>query len=247
MKINIILRKFRTLTNIIKYAILEKTFIGKLKYLYFDKGCQDLMICFAALPPREKPLYNFVKGFDKLPLDRLYIGDYWGYRGSYYLYENGSTHPYKQTCELIDFILSKKNYRNVYTAGTSKGGTAALIFGMKYNVKCIFTGACQYHIGSFVNIPVHEKIFKGMMGLYAGEKEEAFLNNYISNMIDIVNFHGKIHLLYSKLEHTYPEHIKFLIDKLNVKNINVVEVEKSFKNHGDVGNYFIPYVLNYFK
>ena len=70
------------------------------------------MICFAALPPKEKPLYNFVKSFDKLPLDRLYIGDYWGYRGSYYLYENGSTHPYKQTCELIDFILSRKNGKN---------------------------------------------------------------------------------------------------------------------------------------
>ena len=113
MKIKIILRKFRTLTNIIKYAILEKSFRGKLKYLFFDKGSQDLMICFAALPPKEKPLYNFVKGFDKLPLDRLYIGDYWGYRGSYYLYENGSLISLQIDTE-SDIYYQKQDFERAY-------------------------------------------------------------------------------------------------------------------------------------
>ena len=248
MNFTLLKRKLRTLSNIIKYKFLENKYSGKLKYLYFPKGSDTLVICFSALPPKTKPLYNFVKSFDDFSVDRVYLGDYWGYRGSYYLYERGKNYPERITSSFIDYIIKKGRYSKVYTAGTSKGGTAALYFGLKHHVDGVFSGACQYYIGSFVNIPVHIKIFKGMMGKNAGKKEEDILNNVMPQMVSTTGG-GKIpeiHLIYSKKEHTYPEHIEHLISKLNESQIPFVDIERDFELHGDVGTYFIPYVRDYF-
>ena len=95
-----IVNKFRTLCNYIKFKILEHTFKtkdGVLKYLFFSKNSDTLLIVFAAFPPKDFPVYNNVKGFKDLPMDRLYIADTWGYRASYYLYENGNDIPNRLT------------------------------------------------------------------------------------------------------------------------------------------------------
>ena len=161
-------RKLKTLFNAIKYKLLEKEYLtqqGRAKYLYFSNNKFDsLLICFSAFPPNEKPLYNYVNSLSSLQMDRLYISDSWGYRASYYLFEDGEQTPYIVTKKLIDKILQSKEYKHVYTAGTSKGGTAAIYYGLIYNVDAIFSGACQYFIGRYLNIPAHIKVLERMMG-----------------------------------------------------------------------------------
>lgn len=99
-------RKLKTLSNIIKFRIQEKSYNG-VKYLYYtnNNDCDTLLISFSAMPPTNVRLYNNVKGLSKLPFDRLYINDTWGYRGSYYMYENGELTPYSKTCALIEKII----------------------------------------------------------------------------------------------------------------------------------------------
>lgn len=93
----VIKRKIKTLINTIKYSLLEKNFNveeGCTKYLlYRKKKYNSLLICFSAFPPGEKPLYNYVNSLSSLQMDRIYICDSWGYRASYYLYENGAQTP----------------------------------------------------------------------------------------------------------------------------------------------------------
>lgn len=244
MTLRIFFRKVRTLSNIIKYRLLEKRFgRGKLRYLFYRRKSETLMICFSAFPPREKPIYNYVRGFKDFNMDRLYIGDYWGYRGSYYLYENGKDHPYAQTKALIEHIIEKGKYKTIYTAGTSKGGAAALYYGLLFNVNEVFSGACQYYIGNWLGVEVHRKILEGMMGSNAGLDEIKKLNEIIPDMVR-KNYGSTttVHLVYSKLEHTYQEHIEYLVNDLKAQNINLIEHECFFENHDDVGHYFLPYV-----
>ena len=140
-----------------------------------------------------------MKGFKHLPVSRLYIKDTWGYRGSYYLYENGSNSPFLKTCALIEKILNEGQYSNIITMGTSKGGTAALIFGLKYNASNIFSGACQFHIGDYLSVPTHKRILEAMRGRIKRENMIELLNRTLPNTI--IKYSGNastVHLIYSK-------------------------------------------------
>lgn len=120
-----------------------------------------MLIIFAGFATGDKRMYNYVRSLRDLNIDKLYILDTWGFRGSYYLYENGSSQPMLATDKIIEHYLSRKKYRNVYTAGTSKGGTAALYFGLKHKVKAVFSGACQYNLGTYLSCEKHLPIFMG--------------------------------------------------------------------------------------
>lgn len=117
------------------------------------------------------------------------------------------------------------------------------MFGLVFNAEKIMAGACQYHLGTYLNTPDHKPIFEGMMGIGASTEEENYLN---AVMPRIIEEHRKtdsiVYLLYSKQEHTYEEDIKDLLVDLKRNNINVVEKEEFFTNHGDVGYFFIPFV-----
>lgn len=111
------------------------------------------------------------------------------------------------------------------------------------NADKILAGACQYHIGSYLNTPDRYSIFEGMMGKNASKAEEQELNDVMPKIIeDHKGSKACIYLLYSKQEHTYEDDIKDLITDLRNNQISVVEKEEFFTNHGDVGYYFIPYV-----
>ncbi len=218
--------KIHTIYNILKYKMLENSWKG-VKYLHYKSGRKTLLIIFSAMPPNNIRVYNYVRGLNKLPLDRLYIKDTWGYRGSYYLYENGEMEPYQKTCCLIEKIIREGNYENIITAGTSKGGSSAIIFGLKYNAIHIFSGACQYHIGDYLGIPIHSDILKAMKGNLEDKEIIDRLNRFFLSTINQYGniWNGNLHLIYSKQEHTYKEHLVDLIDQLKRNNINIIEKE----------------------
>ena len=240
--------KFRTVYNYFKFKLLEKRKEGG-RYLFFKStNPYSLMIVFQAFPPTDKPIYNYVNGFSSLNMDRLYIGDYWGYKGSYYLYENGSDKPYKTTCNIIKKIIDKGNYKHIYTAGSSKGGTSAIIFGLKFRVDQIFAGACQYHIGSYL-LKANKNILYAMMS-----KDDKDLNEYVAKLDAVMprlilqsDKTSKIHILYSKKDPTYEEHIVDLLKILKGNEYCVCEKEEFFENHNDVGNPFKDYVVSVLK
>lgn len=235
------------LFNILKIRMVEKNW-GGVKYIYYkNHSSSSLLICFSAFPPTNLRLYNNIRGFSKIAVDRLYIGDTWGYRGSYYLYENGQDSPYRKTTAIIDHVLKSKHYHNIYTAGTSKGGSAAIIYGLKYNVDAVFAGACQFYIGNWLSPSVHRTILDKMRGPISVKSFVTLMNEYMKTCIkENRNKDTIVHLLYSKKEHTYQQHIIDLIHELKNNNINVIEIECFFEEHNDVGYSFVPYVNDWF-
>lgn len=128
-------------------------------------------------------------------------------------------------------------------AGSSKGGTAAIYYGLQCNANVVYSGACQYYIGDYLNRPQFAPIVKGMTG-----KEPS--DEVISNLNKIMPEHLRkhegattiIYLLYSKGEHTYQEHIVDLINDLKKYSIPYVEIIEEFSDHNQVGRFFSPFL-----
>lgn len=123
--------------------------------------------------------------------------------------------------------------------GTSKGGTAALYFGIKCHATDIVIGACQYRIGSYVsNYP---DIFKGMTGHEPNDEDIKQMDSIMPHALDEMEANSaNIALVHSAKEPTYQRDIKYLIQDLNEKQINWKEFECGFENHDEVGKHFIP-------
>lgn len=234
---------FKSLLTQSKIKLREKKHNKRLKYLYFNKKENNtLIIVFSAFSGNVRR-YNYVRALSDVKADRLHILDDFGVKGSYYLFENGEKYPQDLVRSLIKKITVKKKYKKIITLGSSKGGTCAIYFGLEFNACEIYSGACQYNLGSYLHREDHEVIFKGMMGERAGEEEAKLLNEIMPKQIQKYNnANSLVHIVYSKLDLTYERQLVDLMNCLKKNNINYIEKEYFFEKHDDIGIYFIEYL-----
>ena len=127
---------------------------------------------------------------------------------------------------LVEKIKKQYNIEKIYTIGTSKGGWASIYYGIILNAEMIISGAPQYYIADYLNTnEYHRKILKGIVGDNIEQSKVDMLNNKLSNLIRNSDNVGKIKFIihYSKNEHTYNEHIIYLINDLKKANANIEE------------------------
>ena len=237
--------KLSSLFTRLNIKIREKSY-HDLPYLYQKKGADSLMVVFSAFTG-DKRRYNYIKSFSTLKCDKLFILDPWGYRGSYNLYNNGDDYPMRTTIALIRQVMTKGKYKHLYTAGSSKGGTCALFFGMELGADAIFTGACQYNLGTYLWREEFRKIFYSMMGEDAGMDEVSLFNSIIKNKLrENSGTQTEVHVVYSKKELTYERQIIDLLRDLKQLGIPYKDVESDFERHEDVSTPFVKYVKDFF-
>ena len=242
-----ILRKIAKIPFLLYLKIHEHKTKDGLRYLYFNRKSKFLAIVFSAFGTSNFPRsYNYVRSFSRIGVDFVFISDPWGYKGSYYLQDNGSFNPVQITQNAINQIVDRGGYSSVITLGTSKGGTAALFYGLKINAQDIIIGACQYRIGSYVaNYP---DIFKGMTGKDVNDEDVKSLDSIMPDLLSkSKKAQTHIHLVHSVKEPTYEKDIKYLIKDLNSNGFNWTEIECEFKKHNEVSKFFIPYASNFLK
>lgn len=228
--------------NLLFILIHEHSFRRRLKYLWFREGSDSLLVLFPGFSKDKPRKYNYVKGLMGIKsVDRLYINDNFGYQGSYNLYENGEKDPELLTIDLIDNILKKRYYKHLFFAGSSKGGTCAIYFGLIFHANEIFAAACQYHIGKYVSSEMpDDKVFYAMMGNNAGKKEVLILDDLIPDLLR--KYRGSdtdIHIFCSEQDPTYERHIKDLINALDYFGYHYSETIESYAAHSQVGESFL--------
>lgn len=94
--------------NVLKkvyFLINERTYQGRLKYVYKRKHSKTLIVSFSGFGP--KPVYNYMRTLNTVALDQLFILDDFGFKGSYYWYENGVDVPRRLTYDLICKIIDR--------------------------------------------------------------------------------------------------------------------------------------------
>ena len=226
---------------------IEHKWQGRLRYIYKNNHADKLVIVFSGFSPK-RPVYNYKRALQNVKhINQLYILDDFGYRGSYYWLEDGKDTPLTLTNGLICHIIGEGRFKEVYTMGSSKGGTCAIYFGLEFSVKGVYAGACQYFVGNYLNSDNNKLILKAMLG--DGYTQDVFdkLNNMLRDQLQCHKGSSTVvNLLYSKHEHTYPEHIAYLIQDLQKYMIPFTEQIEEFEDHSEVGRFFKPYIQKAF-
>lgn len=224
----------------------EKIFssIHPIKY-YFEKAKLNnknkLMIIFSAFSTDEAK-YNYISTLKTCDCNKLFILDDFGSKGTYYLGLKGDFNIETSVMALISYIMSKNNilFSNVISIGSSKGGSAAIYFGLKYNFGDVIAGAPQYKIGTYLS---DLSISDYALEIF-GEISECNRIKY-NNLIRLsANTCTNIYLLTSDGDNQYKKVLKefeFVSRELNIKlNIDKCEIN----NHGEISREFPKFLYD---
>ncbi|MCD8377796.1 MAG: hypothetical protein LUB59_03305, partial [Candidatus Gastranaerophilales bacterium] len=246
---DVILARLKKIPVLFEIKKHEKIFNNRLKYLFYPGQGDNLLVVFSGFTG-EKPKYNYFTSFKDINAPKIFILDDFGYMGSYYWYENGTDMPEQLVDELIEEVLKGTGCTGLITAGSSKGGTAAIYYGLKHNAVRIFSGACQYYVGTYLNRPNHLKILENMVGMESSIPVGIInlLDNKLSQIISECSktYLGTIELVYSMNELTYERQIVPLLRQLHSFSYSVIEDIETFEEHSDIGKCFPKHVIDWF-
>ncbi|CZQ96513.1 alpha/beta hydrolase fold [Trichococcus palustris] len=227
-------------------AFKQKTFVSSkrinIRYLFqADKSSDALTVVFSACTRAGiKARYNYVRTLKDTKTNKLFILDDYSTdgRGSYYLGNWPTLDVEEAIKELIDCFLVKLTPRKVIFCGTSKGAYASLYYGLQFDDVNIVIGSPQYFLGNYLDCEANKVTFDYIRNGTDKQEIREFLNELLPETIRKSLKPRRIYLHYSDLEHTYKEHIQFLIQDLKENRFEIVEDVAHYTDHWDVSYHF---------
>ena len=220
-----------------------------IKYVFQEGENQKnyLVIVFSSFndPTAERQhSYNYMRTLEKLDCHKLFILDSYGPRGCYYLGSNMSFEVESSVVSLVTYIIRKTgvSLNNVISVGSSKGGSAALYFGVKYNWGYVVAGAPQTKIADYI-MQTTKETAAYILGDNIDNNKIVELNSLIYRQFE-KNLMTKINILTSENDWQFIDHVKPLINLLENKGAGGVSVncDNKIKSHGDIAKQFPEYL-----
>ncbi len=216
----------------------------------WQKGKKNvLLVVFSAYASGLKPTYNYVRTlWGRTGCHLLFIRDDFvsiPSGGGYYLGRDGDFRGADAVCALIRHIREKSGCTRVIGVGSSKGGTAALLFGAKLGFDALIIGAPQYYIGTYMQEHKPDSLAL-LTGMYSPDAEMiARLDGIVPEAVRSSPDAGRmrVYLHYSDREHTYGEHISDMIRDLREYGFRVIEDVADYRKHTDVSLHYQPYLV----
>lgn len=207
---------------------------------------KHLIIVFSGFGGVSEFTYDFQHSLDNCPAHILWIKDCFYSHCSYYLCYKMSfdieNAIYSFICHFIKDLNLEKN--NVTLIGFSKGGSAAIYYGLKYNFSNILCTVPQFYIGSYVkkNWP---KIYDHMLGHDANEIALNLIDSLIPDILkNDFELNKNIYLITSKADCQYHTELVPNLDYFfKYKNFNLL-LSKSLlvREHNQVTVYHVPLI-----
>lgn len=238
-------------TTKIKIVFCEKIYTKNginLKYmLEREMGSDVLIVVFSACTrPGIRARYNYVRTLKEVKANKLFILDDFApdHHGAYYLGKE-HTNNIEVVCKaLIEEIMLKLKINKAIACGSSKGGYAALNLALDLKKCDCIIGAPQYKLADYLDSPGLE-VTRDYIIPHATEGQRALLNTYLSKKIKTINSEDhKVFIHYSSKEHTYCEHVCYLLNDLKNNGFEIVRDEAEYLEHGDVSKYFPVFLVN---
>lgn len=227
----------------------QKVFKGKnynVKYVLNKvSNSDDLIVVFTACTKVGQPArYNYVRTLDKYKCNKIFILDDFGFdnRGAYYLGKNKDFAIQNDVELLINKVIKDLNVKRSIFVGSSKGGYAAMYFGMIIKNSIIISGAPQYMLGDYLNLPGHQNILSYIMGDTEKTSVE-YLNKVMKTRIDENRDNNNlVYLHYSINDETYESDIKYLVNHLDTLGINTIKDIKEYMSHSELTKFFPTFI-----
>ncbi len=175
-----------------------------------------LVVVFSAFSKEYVYNYNYIDTLKDIPINKLFILDDFGAKGSYYLGRNKDFSIENSVISLILNICAKYNIpmKNIISMGSSKGGYSALYFGAKYSFGHIITLAPSLYLGTFLK-RFHPDMLDYILGNNL-DADETYLNNTIYKLFNNRNgFKGNIKIMVGTKDSRKDSHIKPFISYLD--------------------------------
>ena len=216
----------------------------RLKYLFFPKKSNVLVVGFQACH-KNGARYNYINTLKDFPVNKLFIKDDFAsnHRGNYYLGCSGKYNVEAAVLELIDDYMKKCNAEKCIFIGSSKGGYAAINFGIHYKNSIMIVAAPQYYLGNYLNNDFQMENLRDILGEVTDSGIE-HLNYRLQNKIkdDEVGDTQRLYIHYSLNDHTYDEHIKQMIEDMQSVHITVNHDIQYYSVHGELKYYYPDYL-----
>ena len=198
---------------------------GGLEFKYIFKeskyDCKYMIVVFSGFAATGNFTYDFRNALKDAFAAVLWIkDDFFGNCCYYYSYKNENIdHSINQ------FILKKAEEKgflkeNIIVSGFSKGGTAAIYYGVKYNYSYIISTVPQLKVATY-NLQSHRDILLHMLGENYSEVDFLKLDNaIIDHVIKDDKVDKNIYLLTSKADKQYKDQLEPYLHYFNkYKNI----------------------------
>ena len=172
-----------------------------------DLGNGKLAVVFTAIHQPGDFTFNYKKSVEESGVHALYILDDFGDQGSYYLADHGDRSIFAATQALISEELKRLGLgaADLITAGSSKGGSAAILHGIAAGAGHIIAGAPQVKIGSFLRDP-HPNMLGFILGDTSEESVQA-LDKVVFDALSDMPDTTRLSILVGEADHHYKNHV----------------------------------------
>ncbi|MGG0510605.1 hypothetical protein ABE078_24395 [Priestia megaterium] len=234
----------------------EKVFKGAqdIKYLFMpaSKPSKHLIVVFSGFNGKEEegvlPYYNYVKYLKDIDCHRLFILDQCLGHPCYYLGHNKKLDYEVSVASLIYSISNEYKImrKNIMTAGSSKGGSAAVYFALKYDFGHVIAGGFQFKVGEYLYTTkryTRQTVLKVITGGNTpGHKD--YLDRIYVDLVEKGTYTTNINVHVGSGDSHYEKHIKPFIGILQKRNIPYNLDVQDYSEHGKVGVYFSQYLID---
>ena len=229
----------------------EKIFNGvkNIKYVHKIGKINVLVVIFSGFSsPGKPPVYNYIQTLSKVDCHKLFIlddhNDEHQSKASYYLGKNRTHDVEMSVVSLITKIANEHNITRdrIILGGSSKGGFAALYFGIKYSYGHVISGGPQIFLAKYLveRLPAASGVASYIAG-GVDEESKDYLNGLLINL-PIVN-PPNLYIHVGRGDHHYQDHVKPFMDHLDNLRISYELDLGDYVEHGELGKHFPPYLV----
>lgn len=206
--------------------------------------CNYLVVVFSGFNPKgSPPTYNYIRTLQGYDINKLFILDDQGERGCYYLGNIRNFDVESSVVSLITKIANENDipHGNIICCGSSKGGYAALYFGIKYNFGYVIAGAPQTKLGSYL-LGVKEYRTMEFIAGDSSEESRKFLDGLLYDLIAHTKKTPRIYIHVGSGDHHYNGHVIPFKEHLMEYEFDFILDVKNYQEHGEIGKYFQEYL-----
>ena len=228
----------------------EHNYCGKhhnISYLeYRKKGSGHLLVTLSGFNGREiekaPAKYNYMRTLADININKLFIKDEIADIPVYYMGSEGTSHYLEDVCRLIEEKLMEMNVEKeqLIIAGSSKGGTGALLIGLRLGAGHIIAGANQLDVGSYLD-SLNEELSHLLLTKVAGkitentvkEVDQKFREHLLVDMIE-----SQLYFHAGNRDNHYHKHMRTMLDHFDMHKILYDLELRHYAGHENVKYYF---------
>ncbi|KAE9530131.1 hypothetical protein [Testudinibacter aquarius] len=192
--------------------------------------------------------YDFANALNECPCDVVWINDDFDKMYAYYLCKGMDFSIEEAVTEFICDKISelKLDNKKATVTGFSKGGSAALYYGLKLNIRNIVATVPQLHIGSYI-VRNWKHVAQHMMGNMYALSDIGYLDKLILKALRSDTALDKnVYLLTSEADIQYPVEIQpYLNDFAKYQNFNLLKTHSGFvREHNQITGHHVALLLS---